>query len=569
MNFIVSNLRNLKFTSKLLYIAPILYFFIGKSALAADPDRPKISIMNLLSGDGILDILLNLISYLLFIISHYIIGNILSWVGTFFDWSINIMTTSNTNIIATGWAVSLNFANMFFIVLLLAIAISTILGLDKFNYKKALPPFLIVVLLINFSMTIGNVVIDFTNVFANYFSSSITTSGTRLSSQVMDAVKITQTKRQSQALVDKDGAIEGVKQDLQKNGESASTMDLVTYALTSEGAAEPLPVDNNMPTAALTIFITWITVIIYQLIAIFILLAGAVYMFSRTLWLWLLLMIAPLAWIAYAFPSGSKIHSQWSKWWETFLGWCFFAPLFLFFTYLAMLISGSSFNSLITNTAILNNHGITAGVIIQLIAVGFLMVAGLFISKKLGVGGSNFVISYAENTGKAASKKFKDMRGKSEWSADNIGKRFGAVGARITAPFGVTERGKRIQERYELERLETRKKTEEQKEKLKDTRTSLKQVGKDKKERLRKLFEEEKQLDEQVRSGGISRESAKELKQVIELEVQDIRRKARDQRLSKLSEIRKIAGEGKSLKDKFKDLAKEEGITEEKKEEKK
>lgn len=472
MDFIISNLKNLKsrYLSKLLYIAPILYLLSTKISLAADPDLPKISFSDFFLGDSFLDVLLNLITYLLFIISHYFIGQILSWVGTFFDWTLNLMTTSNTTIVATGWSVSLNFANMFFIILILAIAIATILGMDKFNYKKALPPFLMVAFLINFSMTIGNVVIDFTNVFANYFSSSIASSGTRLSSQAMQAIKITEPKRLAQAVVDKDAAVDGKKQELQKNGEDTSTIDLVTYALLSEGAGKDLQEDNTTSNISFTVFITMITIIVYQLIAIFMLLAGAVYMFSRTLWLWLLLMIAPLAWIAYAFPQGSKIHSQWSNWWGTFLSWCFFAPLFLFFTYLAMLISGSSFNSLIKDTALINNHGITAGVVIQLIAVGFMMVAGLFISKKLGVGGSNFVVNYATGVGGAASKKFKELRTAGPLSAENLGKRFGGIGARGVAGIPMVGRiaGYRKDEvmgRLELDKQKERKEDIE-KEKL-------------------------------------------------------------------------------------------------------
>ena len=98
----------------------------------------------------------------------YVVGELLNF----------LIQPGNTPIITSaivqaGWTTMRDFANMFFLLILLAIALSYIL-FPSFPAKQALPKLLIVALLINFSLPITGIFLDASNVFTNHFLSEAT-----------------------------------------------------------------------------------------------------------------------------------------------------------------------------------------------------------------------------------------------------------------------------------------------------------------------------------------------------------------------------------------------------------
>lgn len=581
-----------------------------------------------------LKFILYLLTNLLYIISTYVLGTMVTIASAIFEWSLNLVTSSNTHIVATGWGVSLSFANMFFILILLAVAIATILGtiFENFNYKKALPNLIIVMLLINFSMVIGNIPVDISNVLAKYFNSEITAKGGGLSGQLMKSIRITETNILNLSLLDKQKSIELIKsQEAKKNGKTTKLplqteeqkeidknwkappdprkmpgwKDLNSDQQDAEFAAYNEALEKNPSTLAkvtkmsieteiemaksqdfskepdivtqfLTILSTFIFIIIYQLIAIFMLLVGAVYMIQRTFWIWLLLMIAPLAWLAYAIPG---LNQYFTMWWKKLLAWCFFAPVFLFFTFLSIVVSYSSFGSLNTNVSIANKDlssllSANAGNFIQLLAVAFLMTFGIVAGQKMGVGGSNFVMNYANKAKGAASKKFSDLRSKGPLSAEKLGAKLGGMGAGLLAKSrigAVAGFGRETRERLQEERLQEQQK----KENLQESRQKLKEFRDAKGERKQKLkaSKEEKAELEKSLMGLQSRDPASltpaeqsamaflpgELERV-NLEIKKQTTDARKEELGILKSIRTATGGGKDLKKEFEKFAKAIGV---------
>lgn len=463
------------------------------------------------SVEGIADIFIRLVNFVV----DSVFGIFLKVSGWVFDWSLDLVMNADTSVVKSGWSKSLSVANNLFILILLGIAIGTILGLPTFNYKTMLPKFLMVALLINFSLAIGNVIIGTTNVFANKFYSDIKGNISNISEIFVNNANVVKP-------------IEKAAEDIKNKTDSGENLKSIT---------------DQAP--------SFIFVFIYKIftysVAIFMFLAGAVYMITRTFYLWLLLMLAPLAWISLLIPG---LQQQWKLWWEKFIKWSIFAPAYLFFLWLGVEISrNSAIRGFVSAHASYNNSFTDiAGYIVQMLAVAFIMISGLMVSDKLGIGGSNFVINYGNNLRKAAGKKFKDMRGKSEWSAEAVGKRFGAIGARMTAPFGVTEGGKRVQERYAVERLEMEEK-ERKKEQvggLYNLRGQLENIKKFERESLAFAIE-----------SGLSKEQLKEYREQL-----------KNRRLQILRDIRAAAGEGKDLKKEIEKLAKEAGVIEEGKTEK-
>lgn len=82
----------------------------------------------------------------------------------------------NSPPVVIGWVLVRDVVNMFFIVVLLLVAFSTIIGYKDFHYKAVLPKLLLMAVLINFSRTLVGVLIDFSQVvtltFVNGFQAA-------------------------------------------------------------------------------------------------------------------------------------------------------------------------------------------------------------------------------------------------------------------------------------------------------------------------------------------------------------------------------------------------------------
>lgn len=467
----------------------------------------------ILLGDGITEVFSRVSNF----VADAILGNLVTITAWLFQGALNLVTDSDMSIVEVGWGVSLGIANNFFILILLAIAIATILGFDKYSYKTMLPKFIMVILLINFSMVIGLAIINIVQVPTNFFVTELSKNPSGAATNASQAtMNIMQRMGSTDPLKYENDDINGVIAKFEESKNNGND-----------------PIKDSF----ISVFMLIIVKVFTNLLLIFVFLAGTVYMISRTFMLWMLLMLAPLAWIASLLPS---LEKHWTTWWDKFIKWSIFAPAYLFFVYLGLKIyEAGPPNVGIANLADLFDPA----KLIQVALVGFVLLAGLKMASNLGVGGSNFVMNYANSAKGAASKKFKELRGKSEWSAENIGKKFGAAGARITAPFGVTEQGKRIQERYALEKMEAgeKERKKEQVGGLYNLRGQLSNINK---------FESES-LAFAIESGMTSDQ------------LREYRTELRNRRLKILQDIRTESGEGKNLRKKLEDLAKEEGIIKE------
>ncbi len=93
--------------------------------------------------------------------------------GTILNWVLEL----NSNIIDNpavqiGWPITRDIANLAFVFLIILIAFETILNTGALQIKKALPKLIIAALLINFSLLIATVVLDFAGIFTNFFLNS-------------------------------------------------------------------------------------------------------------------------------------------------------------------------------------------------------------------------------------------------------------------------------------------------------------------------------------------------------------------------------------------------------------
>jgi len=234
-----------------------------------------------------------------------IVGALTGWMSELLDFSIQFsLTTANYKIagVQTGWEIFRDFANMFFIFILLYIAVMTILQLGGFNTKKVLANLIIVALLVNFSFFLTGVVIDASNVLGGFLYDSMTP-------MVVDKV-----------------ASEGGPQVMEKQTLGAVFMTGLKIPLAKsdqvlvEAGIIPTEIGETHQAGMLLL------ASIVLLVAAFVFLAGALLFIIRTGVLMLVLMISPFAFVAAILP---KTQQYWQKWVGHLAGTAFVAPIYL------------------------------------------------------------------------------------------------------------------------------------------------------------------------------------------------------------------------------------------------
>ncbi|PLX25600.1 hypothetical protein C0580_02145, partial [Candidatus Parcubacteria bacterium] len=205
-------------------------------------------------------------------------------------WLLPIIAKYNNFIreegVILGWTTMRNLCNMFFIVILLLIALATILKMQSYGYRQLLKRFVIIAILINFSRTIVGVLIDFSQVIMLTFVRVIEKT---VAADLVIALGLDQLLRKDTGL----------------NWEQVGMFVIAA------------------------IMMAIVVVVILAIIAILVM---------RIVSLWVLIVLSPLAFVSFTFPKTEKYFNQWTE----ELGKNLFAgPALAFFLWLSLAIVGS------------------------------------------------------------------------------------------------------------------------------------------------------------------------------------------------------------------------------------
>ncbi|MBM3256277.1 MAG: hypothetical protein FJZ04_02310 [Candidatus Moranbacteria bacterium] len=257
----------------------------------------------------------------------------------------------------SGWNWVRNFCNLAIIIVLLFIAFGTILRVESYNYKYLLVKLIVVAALVNFSGVLTGIILDFSHIIMGIFSDQIANIGKR----VEDYSKIIQ--------------------EFTGNADLGS-MDTVTTDLTQNMTRTISRVNVNMILASIMMFILGIST-----------LAVALFLVVRTVSLWLLFTLSPLALALYVLP---HTRAASLKWWDAFLRYAFAGPLLFFFLYLTIFIA--------ENLNIPAEPGLAgqdrfiffsnSGSLLDYIFLVVLLWASIFLSRSLSITGSTQVVGY-------------------------------------------------------------------------------------------------------------------------------------------------------------------------------
>lgn len=235
----------------------------------------------------------------------WLFGIILWIAGHAFDLSMRISIldfknyAGDTVFLREAWAIGRDFANMFFIFIVLYIAIGQMLHLSKIHVREMLTKVLLVAIFINFSFAVPRVIIDASNIATMAFYNAI----------VPEA--------------DQNGAY----------GPGGILVSRLSPLENFTGTKFINPVGAPPKEIALdtwSIIVNSLGAVVVMLVASFVFFAGAILFAIRTLSFIFLIILAPLAFFAILTP---RTQEYYKKWWDKLLNQAFFAPAFMFCLY--------------------------------------------------------------------------------------------------------------------------------------------------------------------------------------------------------------------------------------------
>ncbi len=306
-----------------------------------------------------------------------------------------IPSSGAKDLVTVGFTFTKNLANMGFILILAWVAFATILRIKTYQVKTFLPKLLIIALLINFIPVITGVIIDIADVITKYFVDK----STGFLDQFVATIPFFRVATSEVTLWEE-------LKDLSQYG-------FIVGVITRAGAG-----------------------LIFNVITGFIYLIYATLLTMRIVAIWILIILAPLAWLGYIIPAGKK---YWNMWWSQFISWTIIAIPMFFFLYLSGYLLGSGISCDATTSpgflsqAIYQPRADFFCAILPLVANILLLIVGIGLSISLAPMGSKAITSGIKKAGVWAAKTA-TTKGKS-WARERVPESWQRWGARqATAP---------------------------------------------------------------------------------------------------------------------------------------
>ncbi len=306
-----------------------------------------------------------------------LIAGLLFWIGAQligFFMSLN-MAIFDMPLVEVGWKIVRDVANLGFVLAIIIIAVATIVRYEEYGTKKLLPKLIAAAILVNFSLTIGAVFIDFSNTLTNFFISKSS----------------------------KNGDVIGMTTELARGFDTQQFLRTHTSGnqFIQGGAApiyETFASILSLSMAALFTFISAVS-----------LLGIAIMLLVRFMYLSVLLLVSPIIYLFWVIPDTASV---WKSWWRKFLEWVFNAPILTSFLYLTV-ISTTALGKFADKYAVsagskINDSlSLTPQILIvignSLIMTG-LLVGALLVANSLGITGATTAYSLASKAGKTTKK---------------------------------------------------------------------------------------------------------------------------------------------------------------------
>lgn len=344
-----------------------------------------------------------------------VMGLSLTAAGLLFNWAIDISINNpflkNNTFVETGWRVMRDLVNLFFIFILLYIAIATILRVEGFNTKKLLTNIIAIALLVNFSLVIAKFVIDASNIIALEFYNAITAPATP------------------------GGAPKNLGAIFAEGLRIQTIWDV----------QNPQSLGTNVELSLFSVIIASVMGSALIVVAAFVILAAAVMFVIRTVVLMIVMVLAPAGFLAMILPA-TQGYAR--KWWHALFSQSFFAPLYMVLFYaLATMIQNADFNELLFKSKneswadTFLNWGQQSALAMNFAFLIALAVGILVVAKQVGAYGSETAIAWGKTAQRWGQGK---VRGGVRWAWKETGGRAASVAAQSRTMKTLTANAPRI-----------------------------------------------------------------------------------------------------------------------------
>ena len=336
-------------------------------------------------------------------------------VKTVFQFSLLI---GNSPGLLLAWGILRDLGNMLLLFGFIFIGLATILDLQTYSVKRALPRLLIFAILMNFSLFAAEAVIDVSNVLSSTLYAQAkskpclgeTTTGTIEVTEGSDSVTSNESCLLNYGLA----------------GAMMEASGLSTLFQVPEGST-------------LTSIAVYVGLALFATIGAVVFFAAGIMLVVRALVLTFLMITAPIGFAAMALPPLRKFGNDW---WNKLIHQAFFAPILILLILVSLKVSesfaGGNENGLAG--ALTQPNSSAMGVILVFTLVIGLLIASLMAAKKFGAMGADFAIS--------TSSKFagKATLGTTGWvGRRTVGRASAAAGRSIrNSNFGTTWTGKKL-----------------------------------------------------------------------------------------------------------------------------
>jgi hypothetical protein len=323
----------------------------------------------------------------------------------FTNWALDLnMDILQSHLVKVGWIISRDIANLGFVLAIILIAFTTILRVESYAMKQTLWKLITAALLVNFSLVLAGVFIDFSGMLTNFFITKAAGNPANLALELTGAFRVHEILQPTDDINKLNALAGGLMQNF-------------------SGWA--------------TFFASLFFAVFFTGIAAITLIGLAGMLFIRYIALSILLILMPIAWLLWIW---SDTKNNWTKWWQEFFRWIWFAPALSFFLYLAFSIVTEKAKSLELKAAgdVLNMGTLQASsgeIIGQMFALMGILIGGLIAANSMGIAGAGLTMGVA--------KGFKNfVTGTITGGAGLMG-RF-ALRRALTAGAGVDKEGKQI-----------------------------------------------------------------------------------------------------------------------------
>lgn len=283
-------------------------------------------------------------------------------------------------IVDQGLAATTTLVNLGFILVLVIIALATILRQENYGLKKLLPKFLFIVIIINFIPVICGAIIDISNIITKAFLNFDipATFGSIFNPIAGDVGNIMQAV----------------------NGDTDWAKAILTEIRSIIGLS-----------GIIQRVLTGFSMIGFGLFASFVFFLYFILFLLRYIAIWILVIMAPIAWFCSILPNTQKFYKMW---WGYFIQWAFVGAIAGFFLKLGA-IAASALNSGIgvSNPNICSDcwySGIvtpffsTINSMFLNATVSIFLVIGFMLSLKLSGGGTEMILKWGQKLPGAIAK---------------------------------------------------------------------------------------------------------------------------------------------------------------------